>query len=326
MKKYSKIQNLNQKKFLSRVLEEYGDDRFVAVNKIDGANISIIYDGNEFSLARRKEKIQPDENFNHCWNVCPKYFDAVKSMYKCVCDPGDTLQVYGEICGGIYPHPDVQKSNNAKKIQGRVFYNPNIDVVFFDIAKNGDYFPYDYSDRMFVEYDLPRAYVFGHGNLKEMLEIDVENLPDPTHKIWNLPRIENNFTEGVVIRPQFREIYIEYTRVILKKKAQSFSEKRKKPAKRSVTLTDEENNFMQIVGEYITESRLISVLSKDFDSSDVTFKNFGKIVGMFQKDILEDFSQENDVDYKSFENYKEIKKKLKHEVQDAVRKYLKEDQ
>ena len=50
-------------------------------------------------------------------------------------EPGvEGVILFGELCGGQYPHPDVQPDGSARPVQRGIWYSPRIEFVVFDIA------------------------------------------------------------------------------------------------------------------------------------------------------------------------------------------------
>ena len=123
-------------------------------------------------------------------------------------------------------------------------------------------------------------------------------MPDPTYKKYNLPMIENNFSEGVVIKPMYEIILNSGDRMICKKKSVKFMEKMKhnKKEKTDFNIDDYSDEFKDVynnIFDYVTESRYYSVVSK-MEPNDIDFKNFGNILRSFNMDVIKDYNKEND--------------------------------
>ena len=111
-----------------------------------------------------------------------------------------------------------------------------------------------------------------------------------------LPAIEDNICEGIVIRPVTPMYLRNGSRVLIKSKNERFAER--KSAKRRTKLFvepvpySEELKALIVEGEtYVTENRLANVVSH---IGEVHFpKDFGKVMGLFSKDVLEDFLKEH---------------------------------
>jgi Rnl2 family RNA ligase len=118
------------------------------------------------------------------------------------------------------------------------------------------------------------------------------------------PPIEDNICEGIVIRPSEPLYFQNGARVLLKSKNSRFAEK--KSIKKRVKAPSEERlyseplqNLFDVSEEYVTENRLNNVVSKIGTVS--MPKDTGKLIGLFSKDILEDFLKEHSVQYHSLE-------------------------
>ena len=88
--------------------------------------------------------------------------------------------------------------------------------------------------------------------------------------------------------------------LLLKNKNSKFAEKksiRKRQPRLFVepTYSDELNNLLVVAESYVTENRLNNVISKIGNIS--VPKDFGRLIGLFSKDILEDFLKEYESEY-----------------------------
>lgn len=83
-----------------------------------------------------------------------------------------------------------------------------------------------------------------------------------------------------------------YVRVILKNKNARWAEKkqRKKSAEPEVPLPEHIVELRDLALEYVNENRLDNVLSK---IGEVTIKDFGRVLGAFNKDVSDDFQKDN---------------------------------
>ena len=101
-----------------------------------------------------------------------------------------------------------------------------------------------------------------------------------------LPAIEDNICEGIVIRPVTPMYLRNGSRVLIKSKNE-----RTKLFVEPVPYS-EELKALIVEGEtYVTENRLANVVSH---IGEVHFpKDFGKVMGLFSKDVLEDFLKEH---------------------------------
>ena len=80
---------------------------------------------------------------------------------------------------------------------------------------------------------------------------------------------------------------------------------------RKIELTDEQQKYVNELSRYFEVSRLENLLSKGVVKLD--WKQFGKIAGLFFKDVLEDFIKDNP-------NYEELPKVERKIIQKETQK------
>jgi Rnl2 family RNA ligase len=201
----------------------------------------------------------------------------------------EAVHVYGELFGGSYPHPDVQRSPGIEAVQMGIWYAPDLHFMGFDVAYES------VGSRTFLNYDSARdvcercgllfAAPLFRGSLSECLDYPIEYDTTIPARL-GLPPLSadaagngRNLAEGVVIRPQAEptarctsgvRIGKESARGLFKRKIAAFSEKRfqNDDWKRSkgggggtVTVTEEGLVGLEMAA-CITEQRLANVLSK----------------------------------------------------------------
>lgn len=302
-KKYNSIDNHYNNKVIQAVRDHFYDvdTDWVCTEKIHGANFSFWTDGTTVRCGKRSGFIGENENFNNWQYVYDLYADKVLHLYDCITRhnafvgrelPPKEIQIFGEIFGGEYPHPDVARVPNAVRVQKGVFYCPHNDVRFFDLCIDGEYTNIDTMHYHMNRCRLPYAKTIFRGEFDECLNYSCE-FESKIHEEYDLPKIENNFAEGFVLRPVaplcFNRGVGKGERVILKKKHPNFSEIAKAPRERinqDATMTPEQENILDEISCFITENRLDNVLSK---IGEITTKDFGKLQGAMMKDILDEF-------------------------------------
>ena len=122
-KKYNSIENSYQDDFISSIIEQgFGDLDYVVQEKVHGANLSFITDGQNILSAKRTELILDSEQFFNSKLVQEKYSDKIFNLFKEVCKSFETktVTIFGELFGGGYPHPDIIKDDNAKLVQREI--------------------------------------------------------------------------------------------------------------------------------------------------------------------------------------------------------------
>jgi hypothetical protein len=74
----------------------------------------------------------------------------------------ERVLLFGELCGGRYPHPDVEPDARVEAVQTGVYYSPTIEFYAFDIALElaGGRINQATDDSLFfLDYDKVRACV-----------------------------------------------------------------------------------------------------------------------------------------------------------------------
>ena len=348
-RKYNEIENTYRTDFIQKIknLNLDPNTQFACFTKIDGSNFSIILDEDDnFACAKRTDIVTPAEKFHNCDYVIEKMnlIEKIKEIKKYVMNKFNIVnmyntnkcrvQIYGELCGGMYRHPEVEKVKGAVKIQGRVSYHPDNIWVPFDgfVAIDEDriiYFNVDELAEICKHVGLPCQIEKFRGTLDECLNFDVQFVDDTGHVLFGLPLIDDNLSEGVVIKPVYPMWFPNGERIILKNKNERFKEKAKKEKiqKVEVPLNENELKVLNILNEYVTESRMFSIFSKEGKLED---KLFGKVLGLFILDCITDAIKDNpeiqeliDLNDKEQFDYKRVKKKFQEiAVKDVRVKFI----
>lgn len=293
-KKYNSIENSYRTKFLYKIQDEgHSGGEFVVQEKIHGANFSIWSDITKTLPAKRSGFVAGDDNFFNCHVVVKKYYQQIRAMFGKLQHEknAETVTLCGELYGGLYPHKDVKPTQNAMKVQKGVFYCPHNEFYGFDIMVDGFLLGVDETNALYDEFDIPHAETLFRGTLEKCLEYPNEF----QSKLWekfDLPPIEDNVCEGVVIKPADVKFLYDGSRVILKNKNEKFTEvqKERKPKEPHVFAPDAQLAF-ETMSEYVTENRLRNVLSK---IGPVTKTDFGMVMGAMNKDLTVDFLKDHE--------------------------------
>ncbi len=322
-KKYSEIENTYREDEIQRIRSNGFDDssiKWSVTEKVDGSNLSFWISPDLIKVAKRSQFLSPNEIFYNHNVILEKYQTDFYNIYQIIRSHYGQyfpyIVIYGEIFGGSYNHPGVIKSKNAKKVQNRIQYCPWNDYYVFDIA-----YPNPNNDEIIflnaTEFEfacansnLLYAEPLFTGTFDECLSFNNEFVTTIPKKL-NLPEIEGNYAEGVVIKPDIPLFFRNGNRVILKNKNDKFSEKIKTPQKKK-PLLPEVSTYIEYIKDYITESRYVSVVSK---IGEVSFDNFGEIIKNYSEDVLTEFSK----DYPDFETLdKDIKKQITKEMNKII--------
>ena len=310
-KKYNSIENTFDKEFLERIFVEGADKQeFVVQEKVHGANVCFVTDGVTVSFGKRTGFVEADEKFYDYEELFERYTQKVISLFSEVKEQYSdikTLTVFGEMFGGKYPHPDVQLIKNMMLIQKGVYYCPNHEFYAFDLYINtgetGRFLTVDEANAYFEREGFFYAKTLMRGTINECIKYPNDS-PSMISEWFGLPPIEDNICEGLVIRPVVTTYLHNGARVLLKSKNDRFAEKtsvKKREPRLPVapSYSEELKNLLPVVEDYVTENRLSNVASKIGHIS--VPKDTGKLIGLFSKDILEDFLKEHSGEYVELE-------------------------
>jgi Rnl2 family RNA ligase len=333
-KKYNSIENSYQLEFLNEIKEQgFYDLEYVVQEKVHGANLSFITNGKDIISAKRTELITDDENFYNSKYVKQKYESKVIQLYKLISEKySDVKQVtiFGELFGGIYPHPNVEKVNTAVFVQKGIYYSPDNDFYAFDILINSDqYLDTDTINNLFESVGFLYAKTIFRGSVNDCLEYP-NNFKSKISEWISLPDLQQNICEGVVIRPVQPNFFRNGSRVLIKNKNEKWTENNnfinkeilKSFLNQQKTLSDDAQILCEEILKYITGNRLQNVISK---IGTITPKDYGKLLGLYCKDTLEDFLKSHKTEYEQLEKFesKAINKFLNTHASTLVTNYLK---
>jgi len=325
-KKYKSIDNWYNKKKTDLVKDIVNENmEWIALEKIDGSNASIFITDNDIQIASRNNLLTEENMFDYMYMFKTTYSEELVLLFNHLVerfspiyyDTIEAVTVYGEVFGGIYTHPNIRKEQYAKKIQGRVQYCPQNKFRIFDIAltiKNKDIIKtqyLNYSELMCAcnIFGLPYVCPLFVGSFEECMNYDV-NFQTTIPTLYNLPEIENNFAEGVIIRPMVEHTFYNGNRIIFKKKSEKFNEKKQRQyIKPAIEYEPHIIDLMERVSQYITENRINNIISH---FGTVLKKDFGKVLKTFNLDVFEAFEDEEDVILSSYTK----------EDQKIIRKYV----
>ena len=273
-KKYKSIINIDKDDitYLQKVLKDANmeDTKFFVSEKIHGGNIGIYYNQNgNIKISTRNQFTEEA----HIKDTVFKYDinNILEYLYKYIKENIDSdiksIILYCEIYGGSYPHPDIKKDKNSKRIQKGVYYSPTNELYPFDIFipkgynEDGKVIGYYLDGEDFINImnslnsDLPNyTYNLFTGNLKECLDYNpgfVTNIP----KLFNLPPIDDNISEGIVIKPlrgnemikKLNDKGINIENMYIKKKYEKFNEKARKSKKDK---TSYKQKYKKVIRQY----------------------------------------------------------------------------
>lgn len=321
-KKYNSIENSYQDDFLSSIIGQgFGNLEYLVQEKVHGANLSFITDGQQILLAKRTELIVDNEDFYNAGFVLEKYKDKILALYIDLENQfhANTVTIFGEIFGGGYPHPDIQKDDKAQLVQRGIYYCPSNDFYAFDILiDNEKYLDAETANVLFEKHKFVYAKTLFKGNLSDCLvypNVFKTTIP----KAFGLPELDANICEGVVIRPAQPLFMRNGSRVIIKNKNEKWAENNNYIDKAILKnllssegeeLSDEANFLCEEIFKLITRNRLDNLISKIGEVNPQ--KELGKVLGLYNKDVLTDF----------LKSYQERYDGLEKQESKAVNKFL----
>lgn len=224
------------------------------------------------------------------------------------------LIVFFELIGGVYRHRDVVPVKEACKIQGRVQYHPDNVMVAIDMfwyqpsTKDSGWFAPQTIDLYCAQVGIPHRQILATLPFDEAIKYPNDYLDTTAHDLFGLPQIEDNIAEGVVIMPKLPQKFKNGARVIFKNKNTIFKERGVKTNKIKnppTPMSELDKEWYATYMEFVTESRMMSVLSK-MDTSHITQKDFGVLLKAFLDDADKDFNKEYGGTIKELEGSKTL--------------------
>lgn len=310
--KYNSIENTYQTEMLEKIIAEgYGEQNFVVQEKVHGANLSFITNGSQLLSAKRTDLLAEGEKFFNEHLVKEKYAHAIFALFKelATTHQATTVTIFGEIFGGGYPHSAVEKDPNAQLVQRGIYYTPSNDFFAFDILINHEtYLDVNTANQLFEKYGFLYAKTLFQGYLQQALAFGntfKTNIPT----LFGLPEIEGNLCEGTVIRPVMPLFLKSGSRVLLKSKNEAWLENNNHIDKavlrelfnigEAQQLSEPAIELCEEIYKLITKNRLANVLSKIGEVN--PNKELGKVTGLLNKDILEEFFKTHQTAYEALD-------------------------
>ena len=306
-KKYSSIENHFYKDYLDQVREQVpADMQWVVQEKVHGTNTSFLCDGNDVKFAKRTSILGDDEKFYDYQEILEEYRDKVMSLYHRVCqfhEGVESISVFGELCGGVYPHPDVQRIGRLTLIQKGVFYTPGHEFYGFDIyvftKDEGYYLSVDETNALLEAERFFYARSIFTGSLDDCLK-HPNQFQSKIAEWLGLPAIDDNICEGIVIRPVTPYYLRTGSRVLIKSKNEKFAEKksckrRNMQLEQQVEYSKELAELLGLLDPFVNENRLANVVSHIGELK--IPRDLGKLIKEMSYDVVEDFLKEHSALY-----------------------------
>merc|ERR550534_1209210 len=329
---YSKIFRHIAHSYIDRLVyqKDYHNEKYlwVATEKVKGFSMSLITDGTHISVGTRSNILSAKDHYDkfpQWYDVFQPYFAKLLDTFK-YCNeshfPGlRSLQVFVELFGGDYHHPEVENILYNKPIvrEDPVHYAPDYHLYAFDIYINGDFIPFNQTLDIFEACDWLHAKVLAAGTFEDIMQFDVDNLKSFIPEHFNLPEIEGNIAEGIVLR------MLHHTRRF-KKKRDIHGLTSPEPRKVEY-FTPEQDRLLKIGRGFFTVARLCENLRNQSPEHVELWANTypSRLVGRLLADGCKRFRSE----YSEEISKAWIKKKVpfgryfKRHVQKVVEEYIK---
>lgn len=308
--KYNSLENHYRSKFIDNVeLKVPDDQKWIATEKIHGANFSIWFNGDELQLAKRTGFIEDgDKFFNYQQAITNQLLEDIEAMYMALDKSaqlsfGDVLVIDGELYG--------------QGVQRGVEYCDDQRFVAFGMRINNEAHPTGLSLDLMDSYGIPIVPILHRGTMRELIEMN--NVFDSVLAKNNGIDKSPNIAEGFVISTCNTFHYLPSgSSCVIKSKNDKFSESAPKARKAKVKaeLTDGQEHILSELNRHITDNRLKNVLSK---IGVPTQKDFGKVMGLLTKDCVEEYNKENDSNITKDEAWIIIKNPLNKLVSTHIR-------
>lgn len=293
-KKYSHIENSYQKEYIEKVKEVVGDKAlFVAQEKVDGTNFQFIVGRNESGLVevscgKRSAELSSDENFYGWQTMAALMQEKIINLFELLeekYDVSEGVNINGEFFGGYYP--EFKGCDGA--ILNRIYYSPKREFYGFDvyIPTVGYLSPVESID-LFKEAGFFYAENLFIGTLDECLKLDTVFESTIATRL-GYEKVEGNYAEGYVLKPIIPSYFNNGERIIIKHKNPKFVEvqKSRKVPKEPEVASDLLKALLGLVADYVNEARVENCKSH---LGEIQIpKDFGKLLGEFSKDVIEDF-------------------------------------
>lgn len=298
-RKYNSIENSYREKSLDRIRTRISPtEKWVVQEKIHGANLQVITDGQTVKFGSRNLMLNTEEDliaFNRLDSIAENLSFSATDLYSLMnaysyVMTGMPITIYGELCGGDYPHVEVAPVDTPK-VQKGVHYAPDLLFYAFDIyvgdEETGHYLSSDaFQDLASKYFNVTKVLL--EGTLDECLAYPNDGESTIPAEL-GLPIIEDNIMEGVVIKPSSNAV----ERMPLKNKNDKFAERSssKGPQKAPEPVSDNLQKALDVIAGYINENRLDAVLSKH--GMPLEGKIIGQTIGDLTKDALKDMEDDD---------------------------------
>lgn len=304
--KYPKMANVLKTAMLDKVIDHgYGaeDVPWIATEKVHGANFALHFDVIDASIkiSRRSGFLEEGEVFYAHTKILPQLKTSMAAVWKLI---GDNVErefvVRGEIFGGGFYE---EQEDGSKQVQKEIQYSPATEFMAFDLMVDGEYVKPMESHVILSACGFKMVPVVEvYQTFLDALEANPEFESLVPKALGHEPKL-GNWAEGMILRPFAHELrFNNGDRVIFKHKSPHFKEKSTGTKSVPTELSAPARGLLESSIGYLNENRVAAVISKE---AEPTQKDFGKFLGLFVQDALEDFADDHGLTMKELKKVNE---------------------
>ncbi|MBA9001612.1 RNA ligase family protein [Thermomonospora cellulosilytica] len=197
-----------------KIPQKFGDGPvpggvWVAEEKVHGANLAIVTDGERARAASRRGPLEEEAldaffGLARIWAELAAGAVAVARGLIRDLEGVAEVVVYGELAGGRYPHPDVPVVDGLVPVQTGVWYAPDLVWLGFDAVVRTSsgvlWLGRAELEERLSGVGLRCVPLLGRGRRNELREPAVE-FPTRVPAMLGLPELPGNRAEGYVLKP-----------------------------------------------------------------------------------------------------------------------------
>ena len=115
-------------------------NEWIVTEKVHGANFSATVSDTSCTFAKRSGPLPDDEDFYSFRSqqldkmMAPKSAQLLRLVRGGAAPSALAVCIFGELCGGAYPHSEVPKISQLAPVQNGVWYSPRLEFLGFDVA------------------------------------------------------------------------------------------------------------------------------------------------------------------------------------------------
>jgi Rnl2 family RNA ligase len=203
-----------------------GDSRWIATEKIHGAQFVVATEGSTVAFGKRKAWLEHDEPF-FGWQALRNELELAVRNFHAELARSCSLYMYGELFGGSYPDGKTPALPGISAVQTGIWYSPTLQYAAFDVLLVED----EHAEPRFMAHhelealaevvELRTVPVLGRGSRNELMRLSVR-FETRVPELLGLAPLSANVAEGLVLKP---DLEIEAgQRPIVKRKIPEFDE------------------------------------------------------------------------------------------------------